>query len=60
MRVFPMCKRCVNRKQKDARVLGHFVKYLGLAWIDVLPRMAQLLLPRLLEQGSEPSANVQR
>jgi hypothetical protein len=49
MRVFSVCKWCVNRRQKDARVSGHFVKYLELAWIDVLPRMAQLLPPRLLE-----------
>ena len=26
MRVFPVCMWCVNRKQKDARVSGHFVK----------------------------------
>ena len=26
MRVFPVCMWCMNWKQKDARVSGHFVK----------------------------------
>jgi hypothetical protein len=40
MRVFSVYKWCVNRRQEDARVSGHFVKYLELVWVDVLPRMA--------------------